>query len=1218
MSTRKAILSHLKSIEKLTNPNKSTLKPKKSLSSKAKPKNKKAKKSIRGQNQEYDNNDDGLEMYFTLFHAMHSFRQIVQRQTLHSYFIRWCHSYERKISNRKHANNYYDAQIKSFVDLFPSTYQEPSNVQLSPHKSVRRAVSIPPSEKISDAVKRVSKAHRQSILEKESQKVSASKIKKAREYPNLNDEDELMKYATDLISKRDNSQKEQKQSQNAIQFSINLKNQNKEKHDFYQQRKRNELAVSPAFELHTKTIRKEKSPSNVSSSKSSLYIQPINIVDITPTQNKIDPCYTPESQQRSQNGLSNSKSDLTASMNVKKLKSNIPNPRLFNPNENSQKQTKPYDNSKYQIVSNERASQSIKPQMFNRQSNNNSNSNTNSFDFNSSFKTNSPNDKPIKTNPLNEQSIKLNSPNEQSTKVNSPHEKSIKLNPPIEQSNKVNSPIEKSNKVNSFNLNFKHSNVQTEFNQNYKDLNSTEKIRKSINDNNSFERNTINQNDFDNQKPKQNDLMNIEDEDDIDFDLSDLKLPQSLLNKKQQKPSPLNMKTKLSDDSVDSNDLDFDLSAFRQKLKTKPNQPNKQTKTGLDNSLKQKVVNLKKEENSDDSDEKMFKDDQSDDSNDEYFQKILTKAKKGELNNDYFPSTKTDGGNQKSSSKSNEEIDYQQILKSNKKAATSEKYLPLTVENDDFNQKQHKNDQGIKISYKLNDSNNHQSIKKENSDKYLQSNDDNTDDDIKRPIGLNKNDDFSDVNLSNDSNEFIQNILKQNKKEPNSKFDPMIDNQPKTDEIEEEESDDSNNSNEFIQKILKQAQEEESDDSTNSEFIGNILKKSKTKDNSNELNSNQINQKVLKQSDDDDYIQKILKQTKTKDNSNEFSNQKDRKQLTNDEFIQSGNRIKQTNSNQVNSDEKFLKNSQNDENDENSDEVDDDYIQNLLKHTQDDENSDDSNNSNDIIQNILKQSKSKSNSNELNSDQRVSKEASNDDDYIQKILKQVQNDSNLSDDKIKQTTTKDNSNDLKYQKLHKQSQNYSDDNSDEFVQNILRQTKSNELKNQKVLTPSQNAEIDHDITPKENSDEDDSENDEEFKLKIQNLLNSSQTNKQENEAKVAYTNTDESYSFANTSNDANKLLNQSADKSRKPQVTFSFDTNNQQKSNNEENSKTEISLLDKVLNKSDDDLNHMGNDGVDESKKEINEIVMSSDDDDSESYINKLKALFPNVDFDSE
>ncbi|KAK8835046.1 hypothetical protein M9Y10_002364 [Tritrichomonas musculus] len=337
MSNKRELLYHLKKVQSLT----SSI-PYKNHNAKRKNRKTNLKKKTKNSNLEDDlyeaniylshntsNKDGDLDFYFALFHREQEFKKYIQKLKLQIYFIRWCHSFELKVLNRKHPKHYYNPKISSFVDQFPSTYQEPSIKLKDTSKISQIPLPVPTSEKIVDAVKRVSKAHRKSILEKETQSQNDKKISKQAEIlaarirqdfyqdtdsineDNDNYDEDLLKFTSELLSKRAISMKKRTENgtKNNSKYSYETINSFKKKagskiniddtsisnlstdssssklnttkkHKSKEQIK-NSLKVSPAFELHTKRAKKTSNPkltsnqiSTESSTSSNININP--------------------------------------------------------------------------------------------------------------------------------------------------------------------------------------------------------------------------------------------------------------------------------------------------------------------------------------------------------------------------------------------------------------------------------------------------------------------------------------------------------------------------------------------------------------------------------------------------------------------------------------------------------------------------------------------------------------------------------------------------------------------------------------------------------------------------------------------------------------------------------------------------------------------------------------------------------------------------------
>lgn len=302
MSNKRELLHHLKKVQSLTSaaPYKSQGSKKKTKKSglKQKSKNAKVDDELEASNYRefsYKNyrKDSDMDFFYSLFDREKEYKTQMGKIKTQIYFIRWCHSYEIKVSHRKHPKYYYNPNILSYVDQFPSTYQEPSIQLRDPPKISQLPLQTCSYEKISDAVKRVSQAHRKSIREKE---IQAEKERKLFEQPkyvssqemqdqyqevitNLDEtqnyDEDLLRFTSQLLSNRAKSIK--KQSENASQnkystkrgfnsksrdnSSVSTESTSSRLNNYKTQKSKDQtksqLKVSAPFELHAK--RKKKS-----------------------------------------------------------------------------------------------------------------------------------------------------------------------------------------------------------------------------------------------------------------------------------------------------------------------------------------------------------------------------------------------------------------------------------------------------------------------------------------------------------------------------------------------------------------------------------------------------------------------------------------------------------------------------------------------------------------------------------------------------------------------------------------------------------------------------------------------------------------------------------------------------------------------------------------------------------------------------------------------
>lgn len=579
MSNKRELLYHLKKVQNLT-----SAVPYKNQKSKKKSKKSGLKNKNKNQNAEDEINEPDLifshksyrkdidmDFFFSLFDREQEFKKHMGKIKEQIYFIRWCHSYELKILNRKRPKYYYNPNILSYVDQFPSTYQEPSIQLKNPPKISQLPLPVSSSETIANAVKRVSKAHRKSLREKEIQIEKEKKTMIQYEYPasqgkqniyqvtntNLDEtqnyDEELLKFTSQLLSNRAKSFKKRQSNtsqsnlkySNASKFqraipiihnddtsnlssteSTNSKINNSKNYKPKSQTKNN-LKVSAPFELHTKRRKKSKSPSIIDATTNSA-----SSTSKTNSKLKLDTISSVDSSSEinSQKQKTNIKKDGFFDFDPFSIK--IEKPSNTN-TQSSMSSESSQQNQKYKLMQIDQSVISIKPeklQLVNLSDQDLSlppavqKSSTKSYQFSNNIvsvppsKTKIPQEKSQEPYQLQSTSVSLSASSSVTSATKSKNEDTSLSNKLLDQEAsssqiEINSEIDNILKHPSQNQN----NIVSKTNNSLVDQKNKEDV--------SLKEPIIQLNDKLNKKNKSN---LDEDSSDLDFDLSELKLPKSI------------------------------------------------------------------------------------------------------------------------------------------------------------------------------------------------------------------------------------------------------------------------------------------------------------------------------------------------------------------------------------------------------------------------------------------------------------------------------------------------------------------------------------------------------------------------------------------------------------------------------------------------------------------------------------------------------------------
>ena len=261
MSSRRELISHLRRVQMLTSSKRIRPQKKRALKNKQRPPAYYRQEDAFDAEQDLTEiyaeqrrkslirDDNDLEFFYSLFHKEKEFKRLMGRMKTHIYFIYWCNRYERKVINKKYNKHYHNPNISSYVDQFPSTYMKPT-INLST-KSMKESTPKPTNESIAYAVKKVSRAFKQSQFEakekesKKPKKMIATTTQTVNTDPNYTDD--LINYASNILSQRSDSE--------SSKFNSN-------KNSFSSKSSRSGLEMSPAFELHTKKVIVSKGQQN--------------------------------------------------------------------------------------------------------------------------------------------------------------------------------------------------------------------------------------------------------------------------------------------------------------------------------------------------------------------------------------------------------------------------------------------------------------------------------------------------------------------------------------------------------------------------------------------------------------------------------------------------------------------------------------------------------------------------------------------------------------------------------------------------------------------------------------------------------------------------------------------------------------------------------------------------------------------------------------------